>query len=75
MRIAWGGVAHKPWRARVAEDALRGQTFSEDAVREAAADELSDASTGDENAYKVAMVRNATVLTLGRLAREQQEQR
>ena len=75
VRIAWGGVAHKPWRARVAEDALRGQTFSEDAVREAAADELSDASTGDDNAYKVAMVRNATVLTLGRLAREQWEQR
>ena len=73
VRIAWGGVAHKPWRARVAEDALRGQVFSEDAVREAAADELNDASTGDENGYKVAMVRNTTVLTLGRLAREQQE--
>jgi len=71
VRIAWGGVAHKPWRARVAERNLLGQPFSEDVVRAAAAEELEAAETSDENAFKVPMVRNATALALGRLAREQ----
>jgi xanthine dehydrogenase YagS FAD-binding subunit len=70
VRIAWGGVAHKPWRASRAEDALRGQPFSEQAVREAAAAELADAVTSAESAYKPAMVRATTAYVLGRLARD-----
>ncbi|MGJ9422280.1 FAD binding domain-containing protein [Aeromicrobium sp. CF3.5] len=68
VRIAWGGVAHKPWRATRAEELLRGQTFSEDAVREAAAEELRDAVTTEDNAFKIAMVANATALVLNQLA-------
>lgn len=68
VRIAWGGVAHKPWRATVAEDALRGQAFSEEAVLAAAEEELRAAVTSEENAYKTAMVRNTTAHALGRLA-------
>ncbi|MEV7431615.1 MULTISPECIES: xanthine dehydrogenase family protein subunit M [unclassified Nocardioides] len=68
VRIAWGGVAHKPWRAEVAEEALRGQYLGEDAVRQAAEAELEAAVTDEQTAYKVAMVRNLTALTLTSLA-------
>jgi xanthine dehydrogenase YagS FAD-binding subunit len=68
VRIAWGGVAHRPWRATRAEDALRGRQLTEDAVLAAAEVELADATTSDQNAYKVPMVRNTTALTLMRLA-------
>ncbi|WP_182524328.1 FAD binding domain-containing protein [Nocardioides dongkuii] len=70
VRIAWGGVAHKPWRARRAEDALRGRPLTEDAVRAAAEEELADADASAGAAYKVPMVRNATAMVLTRLARE-----
>ncbi|WP_127479852.1 FAD binding domain-containing protein [Nocardioides pantholopis] len=70
VRIAWGGVAHKPWRAEVAEERLRGGPIDEAAVRAAAEAELEAASTDEQTAYKAAMVRNATVLVLGQLARE-----
>ncbi|UMG92769.1 xanthine dehydrogenase family protein subunit M [Nocardioides sp. TF02-7] len=68
VRIAWGGVAHKPWRATRAEESLRGRVPDEGTVRAAAEAELEAAVTGDATAFKTAMVRNATVLVLGRLA-------
>jgi len=68
VRIAWGGVAHKPWRAHRAESALIGSRFSEAAVQDSAEIELADADLTDENAYKAPMVRNATVMALTRLA-------
>ncbi|MDB5424819.1 MAG: xanthine dehydrogenase fad-binding subunit, partial [Phenylobacterium sp.] len=33
VRLAWGGAAHKPWRARLAEDVLRGERFTEELAR------------------------------------------
>jgi len=68
VRIAWGGVAHRPWRAAAAEEALRGETYSEEAVRAAAELELAAAVTGPDNAYKIPMVRNATAYALRGLA-------
>jgi xanthine dehydrogenase YagS FAD-binding subunit len=68
VRIAWGGVAHKPWRAFRAEDALRGRRLTREAVLAAADAELADARPGSGNAFKVPMVRNVTALVLGRLA-------
>jgi xanthine dehydrogenase YagS FAD-binding subunit len=68
VRLAWGGVAHKPWRARKVEDALRGRRFSSALVREAAYNELADAETGAENAYKVPMVVRTSQYVLERLA-------
>ncbi|MDF9715657.1 xanthine dehydrogenase family protein subunit M [Nocardioides sp. ChNu-153] len=68
VRIAWGGVAHKPWRALLAEEALRGAVLTEDAVREAASAELAAATVTAQTAYKVDMVRNLTALALTRLA-------
>jgi xanthine dehydrogenase YagS FAD-binding subunit len=68
VRIAWGGVAHKPWRAHRAEEVLRGQPLTDDVVRAAVAEELTDAEPGRDNAFKVPMVANATALALTRLA-------
>jgi xanthine dehydrogenase YagS FAD-binding subunit len=67
VRLAWGGVAHKPWRARRAEELLRGARLTEDAVRAAAQEELAQARTQEGSAYKVPMVREATVHVLQRL--------
>jgi xanthine dehydrogenase YagS FAD-binding subunit len=70
VRIAWGGIAHKPWRAFGAEAALIGGPLTEDAIRAAAAVELADADPGADTTYKLPMVRNATVHVLTELARE-----
>jgi xanthine dehydrogenase YagS FAD-binding subunit len=55
IRIALGGVAHKPWRARIAEDALRGKRPDEVAFRSAAEGELAPAAPLSENGFKVAL--------------------
>lgn len=67
VRLTWGGVAHRPWRATVAEDALRGRRPTEADVREAAEAELAAARPTRGTDFKVAMVRNATALALRRL--------
>ena len=41
VRLAFGGVAHKPWRARAAEDALRGAPADAGAFAGAAEAELA----------------------------------
>ncbi len=64
VRLALGGVAHKPWRATRAEDALRGGPATEEAFRAAAELELADAVPQGENAFKIPMVRNTIVATL-----------
>lgn len=68
VRLAWGGVAPKPWRARLAEQALTGQPLGEQAVRAAVDEELADAAPGAHNAFKPALVRNVTWLVLEQLA-------
>ncbi|HEU5038306.1 MAG TPA: xanthine dehydrogenase family protein subunit M [Nocardioides sp.] len=70
VRIAWGGVAHKPWRARRAEAALVGRPLDGAAARAAAELELEAAETTAQTAYKVPMVRNLTALTLTTLAED-----
>ncbi|MEV0674951.1 xanthine dehydrogenase family protein subunit M [Actinosynnema sp. NPDC050436] len=70
VRIALGGVAHKPWRARKAEDVLRGGPATVDAFREAAAAELADAHPLPGNAFKVALARNTIVAALRDLTEE-----
>lgn len=70
-RIALGGVAHRPWRARRAEDALRGAPVTEEAFRRAADAELAEARPLRDNAFKVPMARNTLVSVLRGLTREQ----
>jgi len=63
-RIAFGGLAHIPWRAERAEAALRGGPASEDAFRAAADAELAAAEPLRDNAFKVPLARNVLVSTL-----------
>jgi xanthine dehydrogenase YagS FAD-binding subunit len=67
VRIALGGVAHKPWRARRAEDALRGLRAGDGAFRDAAEAELGDAAPLDGNGFKVAMAAGAITTVLREL--------
>ena len=70
-RIAFGGVAHVPWRARKAEAVLRGAAASEETFRRAADAELADARPLRENAFKVPLARNTLIRTLLDLAQEE----
>ncbi len=70
-RIAFGGVAHKPWRATRAEEALRGAAATEDAFRQAADAELGAAQPLPDNAFKVPMTRNTLAAVLRELATEE----
>jgi xanthine dehydrogenase YagS FAD-binding subunit len=70
-RIAFGGVAHVPWRARKAEAVLRGEPASEEVFRRAADAELADAQPLHENAFKIPLARNTLVRTLLDLAQEE----
>ncbi|SEH48186.1 xanthine dehydrogenase YagS FAD-binding subunit [Mycolicibacterium rutilum] len=66
-RIALGGVAHKPWRATLAEDALAGASCDVDAFGRAADAELEQAKPVPGNEFKVALTRRAIVATLAEL--------
>jgi xanthine dehydrogenase YagS FAD-binding subunit len=63
-RIAFGGVAHVPWRATKAEAALRGAPATEEAFRRAADAEIAGAQPLPGNAFKVPLARNVLVRTL-----------
>ena len=65
-RIALGGVATKPWRARDAERALIGKAPSIDSFRRAAAIALEGATPRDDNAFKVELARRTIVRALQR---------
>jgi xanthine dehydrogenase YagS FAD-binding subunit len=67
-RIALGGVAHQPWRAHRAEEALRGHPATEDTFRRAADDELAQADPLPGNRFKVELTKGAIVATLIGLA-------
>jgi xanthine dehydrogenase YagS FAD-binding subunit len=64
VRIAFGGVAHVPWRAREAEAVLRGAAATEERFRRAADAELAGAQPLRGNAFKVPLARNILVRTL-----------
>jgi xanthine dehydrogenase YagS FAD-binding subunit len=64
VRIALGGVAHAPWRATRAEQALNGGPITEERLIRAADAELEQAQPLRENAYKVELARNLIVRTL-----------
>jgi xanthine dehydrogenase YagS FAD-binding subunit len=67
VRIALGGVAHKPWRAWKAEAALRGAPATEDAFRAAARAELADAKPLAHNAFKIELATRTIVAVLAEL--------
>jgi xanthine dehydrogenase YagS FAD-binding subunit len=63
-RIALGGVALKPWRARAAEAVLAGRPPDAAAFAEAARAALADASPSGDNATKIELARRLVVRAL-----------
>lgn len=67
LALAWGGVAHKPWRAVHAEQVLRGERPGESAIARAVDAELEGADFGPDTGYKRPLLRGATTAALLRL--------
>ena len=68
VRLALGGVAHKPWRATKAEAVLRGQPATPEAFRAAAEAELADARPLRDNGFKIELAKRTIVAVLEELA-------
>ena len=67
-RLVLGGVAHKPWRAKEAEEKLVGQPPLEAAFRVAAEAALAGAHGHGHNDFKIELARRAILRALHHLA-------
>lgn len=67
VRVAFGGIAHKPWRALRAESALRNGPATEESFERAANEELADAHALRHNGFKIPLARNTLRMVLRRL--------
>ncbi|MGW0733179.1 FAD binding domain-containing protein [Streptomyces sp. NPDC002851] len=70
VRLAFGAVASRPWRARIAERALTGRPAAAETFAAAADAELAAAAPLPHNGYKVTLMRNLTVAVLTELTEE-----
>lgn len=61
VRIAMGGVAHKPWRATKAEHELKGKKPDEPTLRAAAETELHEAKGYEYNSFKIELAKRCIV--------------
>jgi xanthine dehydrogenase YagS FAD-binding subunit len=68
IRVALGGVAHKPWRASKLEASLKGQPATDNNFIAAADEELADARPLAHNRFKVELARRTIVAALAELA-------
>jgi xanthine dehydrogenase YagS FAD-binding subunit len=69
VRIALGGVAHKPWRAFKAENFLHGKDATEENFRSAAEAELKDAQGFEHNDFKIELAKRTIVGALKELVK------
>ena len=69
VRIALGGVASHPWRAKIAEERLLGGPATPEMFRAAAVAELAAATPLPHNGYKVSLARNLVEAVLTDLTR------
>ena len=67
VRIAFGGLAHKPWRALRAEASLRDAAATDESFRHAAEAELAGAKPLRHNAFKIPLARNTLRMLLRQL--------
>jgi xanthine dehydrogenase YagS FAD-binding subunit len=74
VRLALGGVAHKPWRAWKAEAALKGRPATAESFRAAAEAELADAAPLRDNAFKVELAKRTIAAVLGELAQDKTQE-
>jgi xanthine dehydrogenase YagS FAD-binding subunit len=70
VRLALGGVAHKPWRARTAEQALIGRPATAENFLEAGRAEMADAQVQSGNAFKPQLASRTIAAVLRGLAGE-----
>lgn len=63
-RVAFGGIATKPWRSREAEAALQGKPANESMFREAARVALQGATPQSQNAFKIELAQRTLVRAL-----------
>jgi xanthine dehydrogenase YagS FAD-binding subunit len=63
-RLALGGVAAKPWRARAAEQILTGARADAAAFRRAAEAALADAKPSGDNLFKIELARRIVLRAL-----------
>jgi xanthine dehydrogenase YagS FAD-binding subunit len=64
IRLAMGGVAHKPWRDRALEEALRGKQPTEAHFLQFAGDVLREARGRGQNDFKIELARRTIVRAL-----------
>ena len=64
VRLALGGVAAKPWRARAAEKLLQGSAPDGAAFRRAAEAALADATPSGDNQFKIELAHRVLVRAL-----------
>ena len=69
VRIAFGGLAAKPWRARAAEQMLRGAPATGETAVRAAETELAAARPLRGNAFKVKLAQGALAAVIRELTR------
>jgi xanthine dehydrogenase YagS FAD-binding subunit len=70
VRVAFGGLAPRPWRARAAEEVLRGAPATAQIVAQAADAELAAARPLAGNTFKVALARGTLVAVMRELITE-----
>ena len=70
VRLALGGVAHKPWRASLAEASLKGRPATEENFRAAAEVELAHARALRDNGFKIELAKRTVVAVLNELTEE-----
>ena len=68
VRLALGGVAHKPWRCDKAEASLKGKPMNAENFRAAAEAELADAHGYEHNAFKIELAKRTIVRALTEIA-------
>jgi xanthine dehydrogenase YagS FAD-binding subunit len=68
VRVALGGVAHKPWRASTAEKLLLGNAPTAENFVRAAAEELAPAIPRRDNAFKIELAKRTIVYALEQLS-------
>jgi xanthine dehydrogenase YagS FAD-binding subunit len=70
VRVALGGVAHRPWRATVLEQELVGRPATDEEFERAARAELAQATPGPDTEFKVGLAVRTITATLRRVRDE-----